>query len=235
MPMERLSFLPLLNTPRLPIIPPTGKEVHGNTLDYHTIVASAIYCKVSNAFLKASHHSSRHSPSPNMNHPTSGFCSVSSWGTEGSSAWLIFNSTTAVLFFADPPTPVVTESLMPTLILWRALQHQARCTGRTALSWNEPQSKAVFTGTKLWGQNPEGELGSTAPAPAVTCPKVTRRATSFQGFLLASGSWGPGCCCTVCSRHTVTPQGTFLRTNSRKTWQNHKLIISPAGGEEAWL
>lgn len=87
-----------------------GSQLHlpkarrwGNTLDYHTTVAPAIYCKVSSAFLKASHHSSRYSPSPNINHPASGFCNVSSWGTEGSSAWLIFNSTTVVLFFADPP------------------------------------------------------------------------------------------------------------------------------------
>lgn len=176
----------------------------------------------------------QHPPSPNINHPSSGSCSVSSWGAESSSAWLIFNSPTAVLFSPDAPQ-VLRESLMPALTLWSPLNHQMRCTGRTALSWNEPQSQAVFTGTVLWVQNPEGELGSTAPAPAVTCPKVTCRATSIQGFLLANGSWVPGCCCIVCSRHTVTPQGTLLRINIRKTWQNHKLIISPAGGEEAWL
>lgn len=171
-------------------------------------------------FWRPLHHSSRHSPSPNINHPTSGLCSVSSWGTESSSASLIFNSITAVLFFPDPPTPALTESLIPALILWRALQHQARCTGRTALStyWNEPQSKAVFTGTVLRVQNPEGEPRSTAPTPAVMCPKVACRATSIQGFLLANGSWVPGCCCTVCSRHTVTPQGT-LRTNLRTYWE----------------
>lgn len=89
--------------------------------------------------------------------------------------------------------------------------------------------------TMPWVQNPEGELGSAAPTAAVTCPKVTCRDTSIRVFLLANGSWVPGCCCIVCSRHTVTPQGTLLRTNIRKTSQNHKLIISPAGGEEAWL
>lgn len=84
--------------PRLPITPPEGEEIHGNTLDYHTIAASAIYCKVSAAFLKAPHHASRHSPSPNINHPTSGSCSVSS-----SCVWLIFNCTPAVLLSPDLP------------------------------------------------------------------------------------------------------------------------------------
>lgn len=56
-------------------------------------------------------------PSPNMNHPGSGSCSVSSWGTESSSAWWIFNSPTAGLFSPDAP-PVLTEPLMPALILW---------------------------------------------------------------------------------------------------------------------
>lgn len=125
--------------PRLPITPLEGEEVHGNTLDYYTTVASAIYCRVSNAFLKASPPFQQTFPIPNINHRISGFCGVSSWGTESSSAWLIFNSTTAALFFPDPPTPLM-ESLMPALILWRALQHQERCTDRTALSthWNEP-------------------------------------------------------------------------------------------------
>lgn len=98
-----------------------------------------------------------------------------------------------------------------------------------------PQSKAVFTGTMLWVQNPKGEPGSTAPTPAVTYPKDTCRATSIRGLLLANGSWVPGRCRIVCSRHTVTPQGTLLGTNIRKTWQKHKLIVSPAGCEEAWL
>lgn len=90
-------------------------------------------------FWRPLHRSSRHSPSPNINQPIRDFCGVSRWGTESSSAWLIFKSTTAVLFFPDPPTPLM-ESLMPVLILWRALQHQERCTDRTALSthWNEP-------------------------------------------------------------------------------------------------
>lgn len=187
---------------------PPGSQLHllkvrrwGNTLDYHTIAAPAIYCKVSNAFLKASQHSSRHSPSPDINHPASAFCSVSSWGTEGSSAWLIFNSATAVLFFADPPQQQWQDlccqlwfsgGLYSTRQGAVAGQHSAESSPKARLSLQ----------AQSWGQNPEGELGSTAPTPAVTCPKVRCRATSIQGFLLANGSWVPGCCCIVCSRHT---------------------------------
>lgn len=232
MPMERLSFLPLLNTLRLPVIPPKGEEVHGNTLGCYTIVASAIYCKVSNAFLKASPSI----PADIPHSQTLTTLAVVSAAEEHKAHLLVnfqLSHRSALLSWCSPTS--TDRILMSALILWRALQHQARCSGRTALSWNEAQSKAVFTDTMLGVQNPEGELGSTAPAPAVTCPKVTCRATSIRVFLLANGSWVPGCCCIVCSRHTVTPQGTLLRTNIRKTLQNHKLIISPAGGEEAWL
>lgn len=41
-----LCFLPLLEHPQAPNyshVPPEDKEVQGNTLDYHTVVASSIY------------------------------------------------------------------------------------------------------------------------------------------------------------------------------------------------
>lgn len=194
MPMERLSFLPLLNPPRLPMAPPEGEEIQ-EILWITTQQRFSIYCQVSNAFLKASPPLQQTFPFP-KHYPRH--------------QWFLqcFQLMCLVHFQLHPSSAALSWSPTAMLTIFDAsfdslegFSQQAGCTGRTAPSWNEPQSKAEFTGTKLWVQNPEGQA-ETAPTPAGTHSKVTCRATSIWGFLLANGSWVPGCCCIVCSRHT---------------------------------
>lgn len=176
-------------------------------------------------FCRPLHHSSRQSPSPNITHPSSGFCSVSSWGTESSPAWFIFNSSTAVLFFPDPPTS--TDGIFDSLEGFTA-PGEVHWQDSTQLKWAPKQGPAYRHNAV--GAGSRGGAGKHCTSSCSNMPQGYMQSHILPRFLLANGSWVPGCCCIVCSRHTVAPQGTLLRTNIRKTWQNHKLIISPAGG-----
>lgn len=144
MPMERLSFLPLLNPPRLPMTPPEGEEITGKYFGLPHSSGSAFTARWVMPFWRALHHCSRHSPSQHYPHHQ-GFLQCFQL-----MCLLHFQLHPSSAALSWSPTAVLTESLMPALILWRALHWQ----DSTQLKWApEPgwvyRHKAV--GAEPWG------------------------------------------------------------------------------------
>lgn len=168
-------------------------------------------------FQRPLHHSSRHFRSPNINHSISGFCSVSSWGTESSSVWLIFNSTTAVLFFPNPPTPL-TESLMPVLVLWRVLQHQARCTDTTALSthWNEPPKQVCVYRHNAVGPESQGRAWKHCTNSCGSIPQGYMQSHIHSGFFACKWFMGTRMLLYCLFKTHCNSSGYFIENQHQK-------------------